>query len=214
MNLPDASPVEYEGTRMYVHKATDNWVVIYHGNAGSACDRSYYLNYFSPKNFSYIIVEYAGYSNDKNSPSQSALMQNVEAANNYIKTQNPTTITVIGESLGTALASYHSKINPPNKLLLISPFDSLSRVSQSHYWFYPTSLMLLDKFPAVKWVKGSNNVLIIQGTMDTLIPNIFGQALYEQISGKNKSLIKIPGAGHNDIYDFQLTVEEITKFLK
>ena len=213
-NLPDASKVVYQGTRMYVHKSTSDWIVIYHGNAGSACDRSYYLNYFNVKDYSYIIVEYTGYSNDSAPPSQNALIKNVGAVNNYIKTQNPATINVIGESLGTALAAYHSHINPPNKLILISPFDSLEHVSQANFWFYPTGLMLWDKFPSGEWVQNANNVLIIQGSNDTTIPPKFGQALFQQIPGLNKKLIIIPGAEHNNIYSNKLTIISISNFLK
>ena len=214
-NLPsDVEKITYEGTRMYVHKATDSWVVIYHGNAGSACDRSYYLDYFDARKYSYIIVEYAGFSNDSESPSQDAWMKNVRDADDYLKAQKAAKKIVIGESLGTALASYHSYIDRPDRLILISPFDSLEHVSQSMYWFYPIKLMLHDKYPSATWLADADHVLIIHGSDDDIVPIRFGRSLFDAISGADKTFVTVPGAGHNDIHDFNLTKESINRFFR
>jgi hypothetical protein len=59
-----AEKVSHQGTRMYVSNLHMPTVVLYHGNAGSACDRYFYADLFSLAGYGYIIVEYAGYSND------------------------------------------------------------------------------------------------------------------------------------------------------
>lgn len=212
-NFPGAEKINYQGTRMYIHKAGAQWIIIYHGNAGSACDRYYYLDYFDQKKYSYIVVEYTGYSGAPGHPSQSALLENVRAANDYLKSQDSASVTVIGESLGSALAAYHASIDPPQKLLLISPFDSLVSVGQYHFPFYPINLMLLDKFPSAAWVKNTDNVLVLQGTADTVVPNSSGEALFNEINGMHKQLIKIPGAGHNNIYFNPQAAQAIKNFL-
>lgn len=210
----DILKVTHQGTRMYVHKATDNWVIVYHGNAGSACDRSYYLDYFDTTKFSYILVEYAGYSNGTENPSQDALMENVRAVEDYLQKEKAVKKTILGESLGTALAAYHSSISNPDKLILISPFDSLEHVSQSLYWYYPITLLLLDTYPSMEWTKNTNNVLIIHGTNDTIVPIKFGKSLFDTISGNNKDFVEIPGADHNDIFNFPKTSSTIADFIR
>jgi uncharacterized protein len=213
-NFHKASKVTHNGTRMYVSKATDDWIIIYHGNAGSACDRSHFLHYFDPRKYSYIIVEYTGYSNDQDHPSQAALLKNVEAVNDYLKSQSASQVTLVGESLGGALAAYHSSLIKVHKLLFISPFNSAQDLAQYHYWFYPIYFMVLDKYPSEQWVTGANSALIIHGTQDRIIPPKFGKILFEKIDTQDKTFVEIPGADHNDIYDYELTTTSILDYLK
>ena len=210
----DAEKINWQGTRMYVKQNTNRWVVIYHGNAGSACDRAYLKLEFEKLGYSYIFVEYAGYSNDNLKPSQERLVKNVEAAVDYLKQFNPSSVVVLGESLGSALASYHASVSKVEKVLLIGAFNNLSDVAAHHYKVYPVKLVLRDKFSAEEWLKETNNVLFIHGTNDDIIPIQFGQRLYQAIKADQKQFVEIEGAGHNDIYEYPLTYETIQNYLK
>jgi fermentation-respiration switch protein FrsA (DUF1100 family) len=209
--LANMEKVTFNETRMYVQKTTDNWVVFYHGNAGSACDRSYIMNYFDSSDYSYIFVEYTGYSNDDKKPNQKNLMQNSVDVNNYLKTQNPKNVTIVGQSLGTALASYQYSFNDSDKLLLISPFNNFIDLSKYYYWYYPVKFMLRNTYPTDEWIKDANNVYIIHGSNDTTVPVKFGYSLFNTVKGPNKKYIEVKNAGHNDIFNYietQKAIEE------
>ena len=53
------------------HKGT---VIVFHGNAGSATDRTYYLNALEIQDYRVILAEYPGYAARKGVPSEQALM--------------------------------------------------------------------------------------------------------------------------------------------
>ncbi|OGM33403.1 hypothetical protein A2803_04360 [Candidatus Woesebacteria bacterium RIFCSPHIGHO2_01_FULL_44_21] len=210
----DVEKINWQGTRMYVNKISDKWLVFYHGNAGSACDRSFFIELLQDTNYSYLFVEYTGYSGDPGTPSQIALMKNVEGVVGYLNSRNAKRVIVLGESLGTSLAAYHNFLETPDKTLLISSFSSLENVVQAKFQFFPVGLFLFDKYPTEKWIRNSNNLLFIHGAKDEVVPIEFGQRLFESVQGKNKTFIIIKDAGHNDIYNHSLTKDSIKNFLR
>ncbi len=212
-NLVEAEKVTYQGTRMYVSTTTGPIVVLYHGNAGSACDRDFYANQFTQAGYNYIIVEYTGFSNDSQEPSHELIKQDVKNVISYLKSENIEKVIVAGESIGSGFAAYHASLAPPERLLLISPFTNLSAMAKERFWFYPTSLLVdnaLDNVEALKNYGGE--VTIIHGDEDSIIPHKLGQRLFESIPSE-KDFITIAGAGHNDLFTTQQTYTTIQDFL-
>ena len=208
-----AEKIDYSGTRMYVKDMNKPIVVLYHGNAGSACDRSVYADIFTQAGYGYIIVEYAGFSNDADKPTHAAVKSNVRDVIAYISDNKISDITVVGESIGTGIASYHASLLSPDKLLLISPFTNLAEVAKNRFWFYPTTLLVDNAFNSVAYLDKYNNpITIIHGTKDTIIPYALGKKLFESVDTK-KQLVPIEGAGHNDLFLYPETYAAITNFL-
>ncbi len=208
----NAEKIDYQGTRMYVHKSTDQWAVIYHGNAGSACDRAFLLSFLDQATYSYVFVEYTGYSNDAGKPSQAALMKNAEDAAAYVASQHPAKVKIFGESLGTALAVYHAQLQKPDAVLLISPFDALTNVARDHYPLYPVGLMLRDTYPSVQWIRAVGHIIIMHGADDTFVGADLARNLYEQAPGPNKVFVLVDRAGHNTMYGTPQVQDELKAF--
>jgi esterase/lipase len=210
----DAKKVTVEGTRMYFKKNSDNLIVFYHGNGGSACDRSFLKETFDKQNLSYIFVEYAGYSNDIEKSSKEKLMRDVEHTNNYIKDHNFSKVILAGESLGASLALYHSSLMNEDKVLLISPFYRLVELAQKRFSIFPIWLLLTERYDNSLWIKDLRDVLILHGENDTLIYKEESEKLFDAIDITNKKRVLILGANHNDIYDFEQTINEIRSYIK
>jgi hypothetical protein len=87
-NFSSAEKITYQGTRMYVSTTTSPTIVLYHGNAGSACDRYFYAAEFTQAGYGYIIVEYAGFSNDIREPSHELIKKDVENVISYLQSEN------------------------------------------------------------------------------------------------------------------------------
>ncbi len=210
----DVKKVEVNGTRMYVKDTTKPVFVLYHGNAGSACDRSLYADIFTQSNYGYIIVEYAGYSNDKVKPSHELIKKDVRNVISYLDDNKITDVVVVGESIGTGVASHHVSQKPPEKLILLSPFTSLADIASNTFWFYPTSWMVNNAFDNVKALQDfkGGGILIIHGNNDAVIPYKLGLKLFESIDHKNK-LVTIKGGGHNDLFTYKETYSTITDFI-
>jgi pimeloyl-ACP methyl ester carboxylesterase len=210
----DSQKISWQGTRMYVKNTSDKWVVFFHGNAGSACDRTFMKSQFEKFNYSYIFVEYAGYSNDPRKPSEKLLTQDAKNAVEYLATQHPATTAIIGESLGTAMATYAATILNPDKLILISPFNNLPSAASLSLPMYPVNVMIKDTYPTDQWINNLQNVIIIHGDQDTTIPIALGRKLFNNIASDKKEFIEIPDAGHNDIYSFPGTIDAIHNALQ
>ena len=72
---PLASGSAFRGYVRAEAGATQGWrgtLVLFHGNAGSARDRTYYLNALEPLGVRVILAEYPGYGGRDGSPSQAA----------------------------------------------------------------------------------------------------------------------------------------------
>ncbi|MBU2028826.1 alpha/beta hydrolase [Patescibacteria group bacterium] len=205
------------GTRAYYKKNdSQNLFVFYHGNAGSACDRVYLKDYIEKPGFSYIVAEYTGYSNDERKPSKELIMKDIENINEFVNKQSFTKVIISGESLGASLAVYHSTLVNIDKMLLISPFYSLKNIAKRNYGIYPISLLSTENFDSSMWMKNSqaNEIEIIHGTLDEIVPVEESKKLFNEIKIANKKFVEVPNAHHNDIYDFNETNSSIQAFLE
>jgi len=213
-DFKNAEKVSYNGTRLYAKDIDKPTVVLYHGNAGSACDRYFYADIFSQLGYGYIIVEYAGYSNDSQKPSHKLIKRDVGNVIAYIKEKRIPSVTIVGESIGTGIASYHVSLQSPDKLLLISPFTSLADVAKNRFWFYPTSILVNNSFDSLTLLTQYRNpVTIIHGDKDQIIPLGLGQKLFESLNTQ-KNFVTISGAGHNDLFTHQEMYTAMINFLK
>jgi len=211
--LVSAKKITHQDTRMYVSNTDRPTIVLYHGNAGSACDRDLYTNIFTQADHGYILVEYAGYSNDSRTPSHDLMKQDVKNVISYLEQENISDVTVVGESIGTGAASYHTSLSVPKKLILISPFTNLKDIAKDRFWFYPTKLLVDNAFDNREALQEyTGKTLIIHGNEDDVIPYELGNKLFESISSK-KDFITIEGAGHNNLFTHQETYAAIHDFL-
>jgi len=200
----DSQKINFNGTRFYYKQNSDKLIIFYHGNAGSACNRSFLKDFFEENDYSYIFVEYAGYSNDSKKPTKKLLLQDVENVNNFIKDLNYSELVLAGESIGTGLASYHSTLTKADKLFFVAPFSSIADVGQRHFFLYPVKLLLKENYDNELWLQDfKEKIMIIHGNKDGIIPMRLSKKLYESISTIKKKYVEIDGAGHNDIYRYE-----------
>jgi pimeloyl-ACP methyl ester carboxylesterase len=127
------------------------------------------------------------------------LLTAAEEAFDLIPRQTP--VFVIGESLGSGVATYLARTRPSrvSGLVLFAPYDALIEVAQTIVPLLPMRLLLRDQFnPAedLKYYRGP--VTIVLAGADEVIPPESGQRLYDGYTGP-KEIRVMPGARHNDI---------------
>lgn len=200
--FPDAEIVVAQGTRAYHLKAgsSTKMAVIYHGNAERACDSAYLAVWLTHYGYDILAVEYAGYSGDTaRKPSVRLLMRDTEHISAWVKEKGYSELLIIGRSIGAGFASYHASLASPQKLLLISPFDKLSQLAKAHYPIYPISLLLKTELDNIENAAYANEVLIIHGAVDDVIPIGRGRTLFDNLPQEKKAFISVEGVGHNDV---------------
>lgn len=205
-----AEIINFNGTRGYYKNNGDKLIIYYHGNAGSACDRAFIKDEFEKAGYSYLFVEYAGYSGDKNSASKTALMGDVTHINEFLKTIEYGRLIIAGESVGASLALYHSTIADEDKVMLLSPYYSLARIGQIHYSLFPIKLLLLDNYDNSEWIGGIKDIMIIHGIEDRIVPIRESKKLFSEIKTDSKRFVEIEEAGHNSLFGYDKTYLSIS----
>jgi pimeloyl-ACP methyl ester carboxylesterase len=206
-----------EGTRAYyIESGSSTKIAIsYHGNGERACDSAYLVNWLTQYGYNVLAVEYSGYSGDTSkTPSVELLLRDAEHMNTWVKQGNYSHMLIIGRSIGTGFASYHASLASPEKLLLISPFDTLVQLTSGHYPVYSTSLLLKTDLNNVTNASFAKEVLIIHGTDDVIVPIARGKSLFEKLPQIQKTFIPIEGYAHNDVLDTDESWSEMKDFLK
>jgi uncharacterized protein len=205
-NFIDAQKIVHNGTRMYYKDNGNRLAIFYHGNAGTACESRKMKDFLEEQGYSYLFVEYAGYANDPRKPSMGLILQDVRNAAGFAKAKHPKKVVVIGESLGSGAASYHTFIASPDAAVLIVPFNSFRGLAKEKYPLFPVSSLLTETYDNGKWLERyQGNVLIIHGDADTTISQRHSRELFSLLPSKNKTYASIEGADHNSVYDSKKT---------
>ena len=194
------------GFRGYVRAEageTQGWrgtLVLFHGNAGSARNRTYYLNALEPLGVRVILAEYPGYGGRDGSPSQASLVADGSETVRLAREAYGEPLWVWGESLGAAVAAQVAvAVEPPaTGLMLITPWDNLPDLAQALYWYLPARWLVRDRYDtraALQAFQGPKGVLI--AGRDQIVPPAHSQGLFEALPEPKRRWL-FPEAGHND----------------
>jgi len=180
-------------------------VVVFHGNAGQAAHRLYYVNALIPLKLRVLLVEYPGYGERAGSPSEVVFRKaGREAVKAISDTYPDQPLHLLGESLGTGVVAsivsngWANDIVEIRSLILITPFDSLASVAQTHYWYTPAKWLIRDKFDNVtNLAQFAGMKRIVLAGRDTIIPVHHGERLFRALP-ETKHRTLLDNAGHND----------------
>ncbi|NLB56026.1 MAG: alpha/beta hydrolase [Lentisphaerae bacterium] len=188
-----------------IRASQTNTLVVFHGNAGYAIDRLYFAHGFQyhaiapDVAWKVFLFEYPGYGGKPGKPSEKAIRQ--EAVSALIElNDNETDIFLLGESLGTGIASYLSSELPElvKGLVLVTPFTSLSDVAKLHYPFFPVNLCLTESYNNAKHLKSYDGpTAFIVADNDNVVSTDSGLKLFNEYTGI-KRLWQLSGS-HNTL---------------
>lgn len=182
-----------------------NAVVVFHGNAGYALHRDYFVNGFlslnDPSPWTVHIFEYPGYGARPGRPSEDNLKATADKAVKRLFAENHSRIFLVGESLGTGIAAHLASTYPDqiDGLLLITPFTSFVDVGRKHYPIFPVGLLLRERYNNLEALQGYNGpVAFLIAGADEIIPPSLGRRLYESYDGPKRLWVQ-EGRGHNSL---------------
>jgi len=172
------------------------WLML-HGNGGQAAHRASAIPCFSREDSVYIL-EYPGYGLRNGTPSMMSINAAARAAYDLLREKYPNTpLCVVGESLGSGPASLlATHPRPPEKLVLIVPYDELAKVASEHYPFLPVRLMLHDNWNNVAALASYQGPIEIYAEkFDAVIPISHARSL---AATKPQTVFHELIGGHND----------------
>ncbi len=196
--------IHYRG---YLHEPTDaqRTIVIFHGNAGEAAHRSYYLDTLAATHARIILVEYPGYGQRAGSPSEELLVNDAKTTLELAANAFPDEpLLIIGESMGAGVASGAIARATTNikGLVLITPWDSLTNLAETHYRLLPVRWLLLDRFDSVNNLQTFDGPkAIVLAGKDTIVPAKHGNRLFENIP-PIKARFMLDQAQHNNWLEY------------
>lgn len=199
--------------------AVHETILLFHGNAENVAQSTGRLGQLLQKhlNAEVFVIDYRGYGKSKGTPHQAGLLQDAEAALNWLMDRTGKSseqIILFGHSLGGGPACYLAATYGSRALFLDRTFSSLVAAAQWNYPIFPVSGLMKNRFPSIEWIaKYEGPVFIAHGTNDRLIPITQARELYEAVVSDQKYLLEIEGWGHWDEFE-QNYWEAVTDFYR
>lgn len=105
-------------------------------------------------------------------------------------------IVLMGESLGTAIATVLAGAHDSAALVLDSPFSSAVDLAAMHYWMLPTRWLLRDRYRSDLAIGDVHApVFVAHGDKDDIVPIILAQRLFD-LANEPKTFLCVAGGGH------------------
>lgn len=184
--LPEGSPVR--GT-----------VVVFHGNAGGARDRVYYWLALEARGYRVVLAEYPGYGGRGGELGEDSFVRDGRETARQALAAFGGPLLVWGESLGAAVAAgvAADPTLPVAGVVLITPWDRLSDLAQTLYWYLPARWLLRDRYDNIAYLNQyGGKVAVLVAERDEIIPARHSQRLYDALREPKRRWV-FEEAGHN-----------------
>jgi uncharacterized protein len=202
------------GARFHMSAPAGPNILFFHGNGEIVADYDELGPVYNRLGINFLAVDYRGYGRSTGKPTVTHMMQDCHVIFAHVRSwlltngyQGP--MLIMGRSLGSASALELAAVHA-------AQVDGL--IIESGFAFPGPLLKRLGiDLTAVGFKEGEGlsnldkirdfrkSVLIIHAEHDQIIPLSDALALYDACPAKDKVLLKIPNAGHNDIFSQGLT---------
>jgi hypothetical protein len=197
------------GARFHMVQTRAANILFFHGNGEIAADYDDIAALYNQLRLNFLPVDYRGYGRSTGTPTVTAMMRDAHLiyafARTWLKENGfPGPLLIMGRSLGSAsaleiAANYGEEIDG---LIIESGFAyavPLLKLLGVRVW--AMDLKEEDGFGNLEKIGVYEGpTLIIHAEYDHIIPVSDGEALWEASPAADKTLLKIPGANHNDIF--------------
>jgi len=181
-------------------KAVRGTVIVFHGNAGKASDREFYVKLLEPLGYRVVLAEYPGYGGRRGTLGEKAFVSDASETLRFAAEEFGSPVYLFGESLGCGVAAAVASAVPGavDGIVLITPWDSLSSVARSKVPTFLVKLLLKDRYDSVVNLRSfKKRIAVVAAERDDIIPVRHAEALYVSLPGE-KRMWTIKDAGHNN----------------
>lgn len=202
---PDAKLVKFgqtSGLHWPAPSADAPTVVMFHGNGETIFHGLTMGAELHRRGRGVLLVEYRGYGTQFGEPPTEAMLyEDGEAAIAWLVTQGVANdkLHVFGWSLGSGVAAEMAYRGHGSKLVLISPFTSITNMGKRFAPFLPVSLLMSHKLDTIgKAPSIQQSALVLHGDADELIPIEMGEKVAAALP--NAKLIRVAHGHHADLF--------------
>lgn len=178
-------------------------ILFFYGNGETAIDYNSIAPMYNQIGVNFFVADYRGYGKSGGTPAFTTMLSD---ANTVLESMQIVLgasgfngpIYVMGRSLGRHSAfELAAQENPGVKGVIIeSGRPSLGQFTNG------LDSQLADDLEAAYRAKAASisiPALVIHGEIDTLAPLEYAEAMFQSFASKDKKMLMVPGAGHNDL---------------
>jgi pimeloyl-ACP methyl ester carboxylesterase len=159
------------------------------------------------------LLPYRSYGASEGEPSEQALVSDALALFDHVAPEHAS-VAVIGRSLGSGVAVQLAARRPVERLVLVTPFDSLVRVAAGYFAWLPVSALMRDRYESWRYVNDIHcPVLVIRAEADEIIPAERTLTLLKAFK-QPPSVQVVADAGHNTVQDHADYRVSLERFLQ
>jgi pimeloyl-ACP methyl ester carboxylesterase len=177
------------------------WIVFFYGNSMTLLGTESIRQRLGDLGYGVACAEYAGFGVSSGSPSERGCYRSADAAIAYLQQEASATIdqvTLIGWSLGTAVAVDLASRREVAAQILLSPLTSLFATTMDLMHLGKTTLPV-GPFNALSRAKSTEcPTLIVSGSDDKLTRPWMANEL-KKAMGRRARQVNLSGVGHNDM---------------
>ena len=192
-------------------------VAYFHGNGEDLADSVPMVSLLRSLGMGVLAVEYPGYGVAGGTPSEQGAYAAAQSALDWLRAESGVDagrVVLLGQSLGSGVATEMAKRGLGARMVLVSPFTSVADMARRMVPFFPASWVRHKFDTQSKAAAIGLPVLIVHGTEDEVVPFAMGEKLAR--SFPRAQLVPIPGGQHNDLLAMQAIPmrEALSPFLK
>lgn len=170
------------------------------GNAEDVAASLPLLSAAFPEHAIYLL-HYRGYGGSSGKATEQALHADAEALFDHVQRQHPE-LTVVGRSLGSGVAIRLATRRPLQRLVLITPYNSLQEIAAAQYPWIPVRWLLSDTFESWRHAPAVTvPTLVLLAEHDQLIPHASTERLLAHFKPGIARRVVIAQSDHNSILD-------------
>jgi hypothetical protein len=190
-------------------------VVLYaHGNAGSLRTWGSVYPLFLDRQYDLVIYDYRGYGKSGGRISEENLYHDVDFLyEELLKKFDESQLVVYGRSIGTGVAVHAASQLQPALLILESPYYNFPDLVRSFMPLIPSWLLRYKLRNDMMISNVKCPVLVFHGSNDEVVYYDSSLKLKKHFKSSDR-LVTIEGGHHNDLANFEVYHEELTRALQ
>ena len=204
-------PVKGERILVSSHPCASSRALLYFGgNAEDVSQNMPELLDAFPDRAIYLL-HYRGYGGSSGHPSERDLISDALALFDLAHAEHQD-VAILGRSLGSGVAIHLASVRPIERLILVTPFDSLEFIAAQQFPWMPVRLILRDKFESWRYApQVTAPTVILAAENDQVVPLANSKNLLTHFKPGVAVFKTIAGVGHNDISESMDYVHSLKK---
>jgi pimeloyl-ACP methyl ester carboxylesterase len=145
------------------------------------------------------LVNYRGYGGSTGSPTEAGHYQDALFVYDQVAPRH-NRVSAMGRSLGSGVATYLATHRALDRLILITPFDSVVNVARTFFPVYPVTMLVKDKYDSIgRAPEIDTRTLIVIAENDEVIPPRHARQLADAFRSNVVATHTLPGTNHNNL---------------